>query len=396
MKNYYILTLFPDMIMNGLNTSITGRAKANGLINFDAVNIRDFTKEKHGHVDDYPYGGGAGMVMQPQPIYDAYRYVEEKSGKPDRVVYVTPQGKVFNQEMAKEFATDDNIVFLCGHYEGVDERILDMIVTDYVSIGDYVLTGGELPAMVMIDSISRMVPGVLNNDVSAQDESFSDGLLEYPQYTRPVEFMGMKVPDVLMSGHHKNIDAWRKEQSLKRTMERRPELLDNKTYSDRAEMIAKLMNMMTEYFNGDPKRIQHFTKVYAYAKNIGVLENIDSDMAFILETAAIVHDIGIKKGEEKYGRCDGKIQEELGPYEAEKILKKCGYSKEVIRRVKYLVGHHHTYSGIDGIDYQILVEADFIVNMYEDNADIESVKSVLGKIFKTKAGTNMYRQIFGI
>lgn len=396
MKNYYILTLFPDMIMNGLNTSITGRAKANGLINFDAVNIRDFTKEKHGHVDDYPYGGGAGMVMQPQPIYDAYRYVEEKSGKPDRVVYVTPQGKVFNQEMAKEFATDDNIVFLCGHYEGVDERILDMIVTDYVSIGDYVLTGGELPAMVMIDSISRMVPGVLNNDVSAQDESFSDGLLEYPQYTRPVEFMGMKVPDVLMSGHHKNIDAWRKEQSLKRTMERRPELLDNKTYSDRAEMIAKLMNMMTEYFNGDPKRIQHFTKVYAYAKNIGVLENIDSDTAYILETAAIVHDIGIKKGEEKYGRCDGKIQEELGPYEAEKILKKCGYSKEVIRRVKYLVGHHHTYSGIDGIDYQILVEADFIVNMYEDNADIESVKSVLGKIFKTKAGTDMYRQIFGI
>lgn len=396
MKNYYILTLFPDMIMNGLNTSITGRAKANGLINFDAVNIRDFTKEKHGHVDDYPYGGGAGMVMQPQPIYDAYRYVEEKSGKPDRVVYVTPQGKVFNQEMAKEFATDDNIVFLCGHYEGVDERILDMIVTDYVTIGDYVLTGGELPAMVMIDSISRMVPGVLNNDVSAQDESFSDGLLEYPQYTRPVEFMGMKVPDVLMSGHHKNIDAWRKEQSLKRTMERRPELLDNKTYSDRAEMIAKLMNMMTEYFNGDPKRIQHFTKVYAYAKNIGVLENIDSDTAFILETAAIVHDIGIKKGEEKYGRCDGKIQEELGPYEAEKILKKCGYSKEVIRRVKYLVGHHHTYSGIDGIDYQILVEADFIVNMYEDNADIESVKSVLGKIFKTKAGTDMYRQIFGI
>ena len=396
MKNYYILTLFPDMIMNGLNTSITGRAKANGLINFDAVNIRDFTKEKHGHVDDYPYGGGAGMVMQPQPIYDAYRYVEEKSGKPDRVVYVTPQGNVFNQEMAKEFATDDNIVFLCGHYEGVDERILDMIVTDYVSIGDYVLTGGELPAMVMIDSISRMVPGVLNNDVSAQDESFSDGLLEYPQYTRPVEFMGMKVPDVLMSGHHKNIDAWRKEQSLKRTMERRPELLDNKTYSDRAEMIAKLMNMMTEYFNGDPKRIQHFTKVYAYAKNIGVLENIDSDTAFILETAAIVHDIGIKKGEEKYGRCDGKIQEELGPYEAEKILKKCGYSKEVIRRVKYLVGHHHTYSGIDGIDYQILVEADFIVNMYEDNADIESVKSVLGKIFKTKAGTDMYRQIFGI
>ena len=226
MKNYYILTLFPDMIMNGLNTSITGRAKANGLINFDAVNIRDFTKEKHGHVDDYPYGGGAGMVMQPQPIYDAYRYVEEKSGKPDRVVYVTPQGKVFNQEMAKEFATDDNIVFLCGHYEGIDERALQSVVTDYVSIGDYVLTGGELAAMVVIDAVSRLVPGVLHNDISAVTESFEDGLLEYPQYTRPDVYRGMAVPDVLLSGNHAKVDQWRHEQSLIRTKKYRPDLYE--------------------------------------------------------------------------------------------------------------------------------------------------------------------------
>ncbi|MBD5136470.1 MAG: tRNA (guanosine(37)-N1)-methyltransferase TrmD [Lachnospiraceae bacterium] len=226
MKNYYVMTLFPDMVMNGLNTSITGRAKEKGIINFEAVNIRDFTKEKHGHVDDYPYGGGAGMVMQAQPVYDAYKYIENKSGVNTRVIYMTPQGKVFNQQMAKELSCEDNIIFLCGHYEGIDERVLEMIVTDNVSIGDYVLTGGELPAMVMIDTISRLVPGVLNNDLSALDESFSENLLEYPQYTRPEEFMGKKVPEVLLSGHHANIAAWRKEQSLIRTKNRRPDLLD--------------------------------------------------------------------------------------------------------------------------------------------------------------------------
>lgn len=227
MKNYYVMTLFPDMIMNGLNTSITGRAKEKGIINFEAVNIRDFTKEKHGHVDDYPYGGGAGMVMQAQPIYDAYKYIEGKTGGSTRVIYMTPQGKVFNQQMAKELSCEENIIFLCGHYEGVDERVLEMIVTDNVSIGDYVLTGGELPAMVMIDTISRLVPGVLNNDSSAMDESFSENLLEYPQYTRPEEFMGKKVPEVLLSGHHANIAAWRKEQSLVRTRSRRPDLLED-------------------------------------------------------------------------------------------------------------------------------------------------------------------------
>lgn len=237
MKNYYVMTLFPDMIMNGLNTSITGRAKEKGIINFEAVNIRDFTKEKHGHVDDYPYGGGAGMVMQAQPVYDAYKYIENKSGVNTRVIYMTPQGKVFNQQMARELSCEDNIIFLCGHYEGIDERVLEMIVTDNVSIGDYVLTGGELPAMVMIDTISRLVPGVLNNDLSALDESFSENLLEYPQYTRPEEFMGKKVPEVLLSGHHANIATWRKEQSLIRTKCRRPDLLgyhtDEETISSR-------------------------------------------------------------------------------------------------------------------------------------------------------------------
>ncbi len=226
--NFHVLTLFPDMITDGLGTSITGRAIDSGKITLNAVNIRDYTLEKHGHVDDYPYGGGAGMVMQAEPIYRAYQSVADgiKNKKRPRVLYMTPQGKVFNQEMARELAQEDDLIFLCGHYEGVDERILEMIVTDNVSIGDYVLTGGELPAMVMIDSISRLVDGVLNNKDSAEYESFSDNLLEYPQYTRPEEFMGRKVPEVLLSGHHANIEKWRKEQSLKRTMERRPDLLE--------------------------------------------------------------------------------------------------------------------------------------------------------------------------
>jgi len=197
------------------------------IISLNTVNIRDFSQDKHLHVDDYPYGGGAGMVMQPGPIYRAFESIKEQTGKDKlRLVYLTPQGSVFNQDMAKNFANEEDLVFLCGHYEGVDERILEMIVTDYVSIGDYVLTGGELPAMVMIDAISRMVPGVLSNDVSAEFESFLDNLLEYPQYTRPEEFMGNKVPDVLLSGHHANIDKWRREQSLLRTRKWRPDLLE--------------------------------------------------------------------------------------------------------------------------------------------------------------------------
>lgn len=215
--------------MQGLSTSITGRAMKNNLIQIEAVNIRDFTTEKHGHVDDYPYGGGAGMVMQAEPIYRTWKHITDGLERKTRVVYMTPQGQVFNQGLAEELAKEEDLIVLCGHYEGVDERILEMIVTDNVSIGDYVLTGGELPAMVMIDCISRLVPGVLNNEVSAEFESFHENLLEYPQYTRPEEFMGMRVPDILLSGHHANIEKWRHEQSVKRTQERRPDLLARQT-----------------------------------------------------------------------------------------------------------------------------------------------------------------------
>lgn len=223
--NYHILTLFPEMVLEGLNTSIIGRAVDKGLLSIEAVNIRDYTKEKHGHVDDAPYGGGAGMVMQAAPVCDAYKDLCRKLGKRPRVLYMTPQGRVFNQKIAKELSAEEDLVFLCGHYEGIDERALELIVTDCLSIGDYVLTGGELPAMVMIDCISRLVPGVLNNDVSAEIESFHDNLLEYPQYTRPEVYAGMRVPEVLLSGHHKNIETWRRQQSIKRTLERRPDLL---------------------------------------------------------------------------------------------------------------------------------------------------------------------------
>ena len=206
------------MVMDGLNTSIIGRAIEAGLLEINAVNIRDYSTNKHMKVDDYPYGGGAGLVMQPEPVYRAYKDLEKDMKKKPRVVYLTPQGTTFHQEMAKELAKEEELVFLCGHYEGIDERVLEEIVTDYV------LTGGELPAMVMIDSISRLVPGVLHNDDSAGDESFENGLLEYPQYTRPPVFLDKEVPEVLLSGHHENIRKWRHEQSVKRTKERRPDL----------------------------------------------------------------------------------------------------------------------------------------------------------------------------
>jgi tRNA (guanine37-N1)-methyltransferase len=223
--NYHVLTLFPEMIENGMNTSITGRAITKGLLSLEAINIRDFAFNKHQKVDDYPYGGGAGMLMQAEPVYLSYESIVERIGSKPRVIFLTPQGKTFNQNMAKEFALEEDLVFLCGHYEGIDERVLEEIVTDYVSIGDYVLTGGELPAMVMMDSISRMVPGVLNNQESGETESFSGNLLEYPQYSRPEEWHGKKVPEVLLSGHHANVDKWRREQSIIRTAKWRPDLL---------------------------------------------------------------------------------------------------------------------------------------------------------------------------
>lgn len=223
--NFHVLTLFPEMIEQGMHTSIIGRAIAGGYLSIDAINIRDYAFNKHQKVDDYPYGGGAGMLMQAEPVYLAYESVQKKLGYRPRVVYLTPQGEVFHQTMAKELAKEKDLVFLCGHYEGIDERVLDEIVTDYVSIGDYVLTGGELPAMVMMDSISRMVPGVLSNQESGETESFAENLLEYPQYSRPEEWHGQKVPPVLLSGHHANIEAWRREQSILRTAKRRTDLL---------------------------------------------------------------------------------------------------------------------------------------------------------------------------
>ncbi len=224
--NFHILTLFPDMVTQGLANSITGRAIKENKISVDAVNIRDFADNKHRKVDDYTYGGGAGMLMQPQPVYDAWKSVQPDDTKRIRTIYVTPQGHTFNQKMAEEFAKEDELVILCGHYEGIDERVLEEVVTDYVSIGDYVLTGGELAAMVMVDAIARLVPGVLNNDSSAEIESFHGNLLEYPQYSRPEVWHDKPVPKALLSGNPKEIGAWRLEQAVKRTKARRPDLYE--------------------------------------------------------------------------------------------------------------------------------------------------------------------------
>ncbi|MEZ3433115.1 MAG: tRNA (guanosine(37)-N1)-methyltransferase TrmD [Lachnospiraceae bacterium] len=233
---FYIMTLFPEMVMGGLSTSIIGRAAEKGLLSIDAVNIRDYAFNKHNSVDDYPYGGGAGMLMQAEPVYQAYEAVREKirgtedkkgrEQKSPRVVYLSPQGRTFNQQMAEEFAKEQELVLLCGHYEGIDERVLEEIVTDYVSVGDYVLTGGELPAMVLVDAIARLVPGVLHNDVSAEFESFQGHLLEYPQYSRPEVWHEKRVPEVLLSGHHANVEKWRRRQSVLRTAKLRPDLLE--------------------------------------------------------------------------------------------------------------------------------------------------------------------------
>lgn len=227
--------------MNGLSTSIIGRAMANELLTIEAVNIRDFAENKHNRVDDYTYGGGAGMLMQAGPVYGAYRSVAEKAKSKPRVIYLSPQGQTFSQSMAEEFAQEEELIFLCGHYEGIDERVLEEIVTDYVSIGDYVLTGGELPAMVMIDAVSRLIPGVLHNDTSAEFESFQDNLLEYPQYTRPKEWHGKKVPEILLSGHHANIEKWRREQSVIRTAERRPDLLEKADLTQKEKELVKTL-----------------------------------------------------------------------------------------------------------------------------------------------------------
>lgn len=268
--NFYVMTLFPEMIQQAMATSITGRAIQAGYLHLETVNIRDFADNKHNRVDDYPYGGGAGMVMQAEPVFRCYQDIISRiAGKPveqvgtlgqsempeklvisektetprqsgaPRVIYLTPQGLVFSQKMAEEYAKEDNLVFLCGHYEGIDERVLEEVVTDYVSIGDYVLTGGELPALVMMDTISRLVPGVLSNEDSAQTESFSDSLLEYPQYTRPRVWREKEVPDVLLSGHHKNLQKWYREQSVIRTAKYRPDLLAKAELTEEERQLAE-------------------------------------------------------------------------------------------------------------------------------------------------------------
>lgn len=225
--HFQVITLFPEMIESAMNTSIIGRAVGNGIIKLDTVNLKEFSQNSYGSVDDYTYGGGAGMLMQCEPVFQAYQAAMakvENSKRPPRVVYTTPQGKVFDEKTAADLAQEDDVIFLCGHYEGIDERVLEEIVTDNLSIGDYVLTGGELPSLVMMDAVSRLVDGVLNNKESAQTESFNNGLLEYPQYTRPKEWHEKTVPDILLSGDHRKIEKWRMQQAIKRTAERRPDL----------------------------------------------------------------------------------------------------------------------------------------------------------------------------
>ncbi len=224
MMKFYILTLFPEIFDYMTKQSIIGRAQVGGYISVEALNIRDYTKDKHRHVDDYPYGGGAGMVMQAEPICEAYDALCERVGKRLRLIYMSPQGKVFNQKTAKELALSEEIVLLCGHYEGIDERAIEITQAESISVGDYVLTGGELPALTVIDCVSRMVPGVLSSS-STDFETFEKDLLEYPQYTRPEVYRGLHVPEVLLSGHHKNISEWRTRESIKRTLKYRPDLL---------------------------------------------------------------------------------------------------------------------------------------------------------------------------
>ena len=231
-----VLTLFPEMFKI-LDESIIGKAKEKGLINVNLINIRDFSKDKHKKVDDTPYGGGAGMVLMPDVVYDAYKSIQNKEAK---VIYMSPQGKKLDQKKVEELSKEKQLILLCGHYEGIDQRVIDKIVDEEISIGDYVLTGGEIPAMVLIDSVSRYIGGVLKED-STKEESFSQGFLEYPQYTRPEIFEGKQVPEILLSGHHQNIDKWRKEQSLKTTLNKRPDLLEEISEEDR-EILEKIKN----------------------------------------------------------------------------------------------------------------------------------------------------------
>lgn len=241
-----VLTLFPDMMEAVLGESIIGRARNNGIIELNFINIRDYSEDKHRRVDDYPYGGGVGMVMQPMPIYNAYRSIIKNLEYKPLVIYLSPQGKVFDQSMAKSLSQEKHIVLLCGHYEGVDQRIIDEIVDTEISIGDFVLTGGEIPAMAVIDAVCRLIPGVLSGEEAFQQESHYSGLLEYPQYTRPPEFMGRNVPEVLLSGHHANIEKWRREQSIMITLQKRPDLLQKASLTEQDKQLLKYIKSQKE------------------------------------------------------------------------------------------------------------------------------------------------------
>ena len=249
------------MVMDGLNTSIIGRAIEAGLLEINAVNIRDYSTNKHMKVDDYPYGGGAGLVMQPEPVYRAYKDLEKDMKKKPRVVYLTPQGTTFHQEMAKELAKEEELVFLCGHYEGIDQRFIDECVDEEISIGDFVLTGGEIPAMAIVDAVSRLIPGVLGDEVCFTDESHWSGLLEYPQYSRPDEWHGLTVPEVLRSGDHAKVARWQKKQAILRTLHRRPDLFYKLRfpYKTRAErkFIAELEAEDDDFRDRDPKNLDY-------------------------------------------------------------------------------------------------------------------------------------------
>lgn len=242
-----VMTLFPEMFSGPLDDSMIQRAKEKNIVDLEYINIRDYADNKHKKVDDYPYGGGPGMVMAPQPIFDCYNQIVKatglKGGERPRVIYLSPKGEIFNQRVAIELSKEKFIIMLCGHYEGVDQRVIDEIVTDEISIGDYVLTGGEIPAMVLIDSITRLLPGVLSQSQCYEDETFYSGLLEYPQYTRPASFRGLEVPGVLISGNHKKIDEWRRRESLRLTYKRRPELLKNTELTDGDKEFLKSIGM---------------------------------------------------------------------------------------------------------------------------------------------------------
>ena len=279
---FHVLTLFPEMIEQGFHTSITGRAMEKGLLSLNAVNIRDFAGNKHMKVDDYPYGGGAGMVMQAEPVYAAHQSLEEQAGRKLRTIYLTPQGRTFNQKMAEEFAQEEELVFLCGHYEGIDERVLEEVVTDYVSIGDYVLTGGELPALVMMDTISRLVPGVLNNDVSAETESFQDSLLEYPQYSRPEEWRGKKVPPILLSGHHANVEKWRMVKKTGEVAEIAS--LKTKTLAKKKKIQDELLALGKAYYEEHKDEITEYEdKITAINTMYTELECLEEEMKALKE-----------------------------------------------------------------------------------------------------------------